>query len=78
MSTKKAFTTTTIKTRLNYEDAPRKVGVTSGRGGISMWIGPDPTPLFDSNRGTTNLTPEQARQLAQDLIERADEIEARS
>lgn len=75
----KACTTTIIKARFNYENTPRQIGVTNGTRGISLWITPDPAPLGAfGNRGTTNLTPEQARQLAQDLIERADEIEARS
>lgn len=74
---RKAFTTTTLKTRLNYEDEARQVGVTSGRAGISLWITPDPMPYGGGKDGSTNLDAAQARELARDLNERADEIDPR-
>lgn len=68
----KAFTTNIIQARANYENRDVQVSTTSGRGGISVTV-----RNADEHAGVyVNLTPDQAREFAADLLERADEIDA--
>lgn len=69
----KMFTTTTIATRHEWANQDRVVSVTSGRGGVSLSVWPNPHLVGDVT-GTTGLTPEQAEQLALDLLARVEEI----
>lgn len=69
------FTTTTLATREHWINEDRMVSLTSGRGGLSLTVAPNPS-LYGDMSGTTGLTPEQAEQLGNDLLERVAEIRA--
>lgn len=69
----KAHTTTRIKARLNWEGIEKIVDITSGRAAVSLSVRPNPSEYGDTT-GTTNLTPDQAEQLAKDILERVAEI----
>ena len=71
----KMFTTTTINTREEWINQDRVVSITSGRGGLTLNVKPNPASIFESS-GRTGLTVEQAEQLANDLLERVAEIRA--
>lgn len=69
----KSGTTTLISTRLSYENLERIVKVTNGKGALSLSVTPNPHRVGDIN-GYTSLTPEQAEELAHDLLTRVSEI----
>lgn len=69
----KAHTTTLIPTSLSWSDQDRMVKVTSGTGAISLSVQPNPAKYGDIS-GSTTLTPDQAEELAHDLLARVAEI----
>ena len=69
----KTNTQTLISTRLNYDDVERVIKVTNGRGGLGLTVAPNPS-IYGDKSGTTNLTPDQAEELAHDLLARVAEI----
>lgn len=71
----KMFTTTTLATREEWINQDRIVSITSGRGGLTLNVKPNPGSIFESS-GRTGLTPDQAEELANDLLERVAEIRA--
>lgn len=71
----KAHTTTVISTLLSWHDKERIISITSGTGAISMSIRPKPHPFGDLS-GSTSLTPEEAEEIAHDLLARVAEIRA--
>lgn len=72
----KAHTTTTITTRQDWGGEERIVNVTSGSAALSLSVIPNPSLFGHDYRGSTNLTPEQAEQLANDILDRVAEIRA--
>lgn len=70
----KAHTTTVIKARESWTRKNRVVSITSGHAAISMTIANDPTPYPFDGDGRTTLTPDQAEQIANDILERVAEI----
>lgn len=69
----KMHTTTTISTILSWHDQERIVSVTSGSAALSLSVLENPHKVGDM-RGSTSLTPEQAEELAHDLLVRVAEI----
>lgn len=69
---RKSFTTYTDKLRQNYEERDVDLSLTNGRANLSLGL----RPIGEYSGAYVNLTPDQARHLAAELIERADEIEA--
>lgn len=66
-----AFTTTTMQVRLNYDQRDVELTATNGTGGIGISM-----RYKDQASGVgANLTPTEARELAADLIARAEDIE---
>lgn len=61
-----------LNTVNTYERREDNFGVTNGRAGISITI--TPGKLY-GKEVSTRLTPNQARELAADLLTRADEID---
>ncbi|UVG34166.1 hypothetical protein SEA_PAVLO_110 [Microbacterium phage Pavlo] len=72
----KAHTTTTIATRQDWGGEERIVNVTSGSAALSLSVIPNPSLVGHDYQGSTNLTPEQAEQLANDILDRVAEIRA--
>ncbi|QDH92256.1 hypothetical protein SEA_PHILLYPHILLY_107 [Microbacterium phage PhillyPhilly] len=72
----KAHTTTRIATRNRWAGEDRIVNVTSGTKALSLSVIPNPSLFGHEHRGSTNLTPEQAEQLANDILDRVAEIRA--
>lgn len=69
----KAHTTTRIMARLNYENVEKIVDITSGSKALTLTVKPNPS-IYGDATGTTNLTLEQAEQVANDVLERVAEI----
>lgn len=70
---RKAHTTHVMHLRANYIERDVQATITSGRGGLSLGLS------YAHGIGAavgTNLTPAQAREMAAELIARADEIDA--
>lgn len=67
----KAHTTFIQTLRLNYAEMDTTLALTSGLGGLTLSI----RMSTDFAGKSTNLTPEEARALAAELVERADEID---
>lgn len=63
--------------RREYDGTTAEIGVNNGAGAISLSITQTHIELGERLIATAILTPELARQLAVDLIERADELEDR-
>lgn len=73
---RKAHTTTIVKARENWGEKNRIIKITSGSRAIGVTIADDPTPYPYEGDGRANLTPEQAEEIANDLLERVAEIRA--
>lgn len=69
---RKSFTTYTDKVRQNYEGRDVDLTLTNGRANLSFGL----RVVSEYTGEYCNLTPDQARNLAAELIERADEIDA--
>lgn len=72
---KLAHRTTRVRTRLNWDRVERLVDIMSGNAAITLMVKPNPSKCGDIT-GSTNLTPEQAEEISNDLLARVAEIRA--